>query len=209
MELATMSQLNDRIAQFRKMATEDPTNELGHFRLGQTLFEAGLYEEAIASFRRTLELEPQFAKVFELMGRCLIQLHKKSEAIEVLRQGIVVAEKGGHNLPREAMAKMLIELGKQPPAPAGKSVQAARGEAAGFHCARPGCVAGESAHQLARPPMADELGQRIYEHVCAECWDYWLRNLSVKVINEMRLDLSTDQGQDAYDQIMKETLGLS
>ena len=53
------------------------------------------------------------------------------------------------------------------------------------------------------------MGQRIYQSVCADCWDYWLKNMSIKVINEMRLDLSTEQGQEAYDQMMRETLGLT
>ena len=57
--------------------------------------------------------------------------------------------------------------------------------------------------------MSDEVGKRIYDSVCADCWDFWLRNLSIKVINEMRLDLSTEHGQETYDQIMRETLGLS
>src|ERR1700722_20480584 len=103
-----MSQLTERIAQFRKMATDDPENELGHFRLGQLLMEDGQFEEAIKSFRRTLELSPQFSKVFQLLGRCLIQLQKKSDAIEVLRRGIGVADERGDKLPREEMAKMLI-----------------------------------------------------------------------------------------------------
>ena len=34
-----MSQLDERIAQFRKMATDDPDNELGHYRLGQLLMD--------------------------------------------------------------------------------------------------------------------------------------------------------------------------
>src|SRR5439155_3482551 len=63
-----MSQLQERIAQFRKMANDDPDNELGHFRLGQLLMEAGELEEAIRSFRRTLELFPQFSKVYQLLG---------------------------------------------------------------------------------------------------------------------------------------------
>ena len=67
----------------------------------------------------------------------------------------------------------------------------------------------EQARQLARAPMSDEMGQKIYEHVCAECWEYWLRNLSIKVINEMRLDLSTEQGGAMYDQMMRETLGIT
>src|ERR1700677_4557221 len=203
-----MSQLDERIAQFRKMATDDPDNELGHFRLGQLLLENGQHEDAIKSFRRTLELSPQFSKVFQLWGRCLIQLQKKGEAVEVLRQGIRVADERGDNLPREEMAKMLTELGEKPPEAAPKSPKPAFAGEGGFHCARPACAAGAHAQQLPRPPMSDEMGKRIYENVCAECWNFWMRNLSVKVINEMRLDLSTEHGQETYDQIMKETLGL-
>ena len=61
--------------------------------------EDGQYEEAIKSFRQTLELSLQFSKVFQLLGRCLIQLQKKLEAIEVLRQGIRVADERGDNAP--------------------------------------------------------------------------------------------------------------
>jgi Fe-S cluster biosynthesis and repair protein YggX len=57
--------------------------------------------------------------------------------------------------------------------------------------------------------MSDELGKTIFGQVCADCWNSWLRDMSIKVINEMRLDLSTEQGVETYDQIMKETLGLS
>ena len=57
--------------------------------------------------------------------------------------------------------------------------------------------------------MKDALGQQIYEKVCADCWSYWLRDLSIKVINEMRLDLSDERSAETYDQIMRETLGLS
>jgi tetratricopeptide (TPR) repeat protein len=204
-----MSQLSERIAQYRKMATDDPTNELAHFRLGQTLMEDGQFEEAAKSFRQTLELSPQFSKVFQLLGRCLIQLQKRSEAIELLRKGIQVADERGDNLPREEMSKMLTELGEKPPAPAVKRPVAPAAGGGGFKCSRPDCAAGANARQLPRPPMGDEIGRRIYESVCAECWDYWVRNMSVKVINELRLDLSTEQGGETYDQIMKETLGLT
>ena len=56
--------------------------------------------------------------------------------------------------------------------------------------------------------MNEATGRRIHETICADCWNYWLRDLSIKVINEMRLDLSTEQGAETYDQIMRETLGL-
>jgi Fe-S cluster biosynthesis and repair protein YggX len=100
-----------------------------------------------------------------------------------------------------------VQLGQ--PAPVSRRGQKAAATAeGGFRCQRPGCMAGDYARQLPKPPVGDELGKRIYETVCADCWDYWLRNLSIKVINEMRLDLSTERGQEVYDQIMRETLGI-
>lgn len=203
-----MSQLQERIAQFRKMASDDPDNELGHFRLGQLLMEAEQYEEAAASFRRTLELSPQFSKVFQLLGTCLIKLNKRAEAIDVLRSGFAVADERGDTIPRDEMLKLLTGLGE--PAPVSKKAKGPGAtDGGGFHCQRPGCVAGPHARKLAKPPMGDALGQQIYDQVCADCWDFWLRNLSIKVINEMRLDLSTEQGVEVYDQIMRETLGLT
>jgi Fe-S cluster biosynthesis and repair protein YggX len=204
-----MSQLNERIAQFRKMASDDPDNELGHYRLGQLLLEAGSFDEAAASFRRTLELSPQFSKVYQLLGDCLIKQGKKDDAIRVLTDGYAIADERGDNIPRDEIAKLLVGLGQPAPTPK-KAAPAGAGEAGdGFRCQRPGCLAGKSARQLTKPPMNDELGQKIYNNVCAECWDYWLRNLSIKVINEMRLDLSTDQGAEMYDNMMRETLGLT
>jgi tetratricopeptide (TPR) repeat protein len=201
-----MSPLQERIAQFRKMAADDPENELGHFRLGQLLLEDGQHEEAVRSFRRTLELSPQFSKVYQLLGAALISLGRREEAAETLTKGYAVADERGDNIPRDEMSKLLTQLGVQPPAPAKPKPQA--GPGTGFRCQRPGCPSGPSARQLPRPPMADEIGRRIYETVCADCWDYWFRILSVKVINEMRLDLSTERGQEVYDQIMREALGL-
>src|SRR6266852_3235488 len=199
-----MSQLQERIAQFRKMANDDPDNELGHFRLGQLLMEAGQHDEAIGSFRRTLELSPQFSKVYQLLAGCLLKLGRNDEAVQVLQQGFAVADERGDNMPRDEMGKMLALLGKPVPAP--KRAAEAAGD--GFHCQRPGCMHGRHARQLPGPPMSDDLGRGIYESVCAVCWNDWLKNYSIKVINELRLDLSTEMGQEEYDRYMREYLGL-
>jgi Fe-S cluster biosynthesis and repair protein YggX len=199
-----MSQLQERITQFRKMANDDPDNELGHFRLGQLLLEAGQSEEAVQSFRRTLQLSPQFSKVYQLLATSLLKLNRTEEAVQVLQQGCAVADERGDNIPRDEMAKMLVQLGR--PIPASKRAAAATGD--GFRCQRPGCPLGGRARQLPKPPINDELGRRIYETVCADCWNDWLRNYSIKVINELRLDLSTERGQEEYDRYMREYLGL-
>lgn len=201
-----MSQLQDQISQYRKMASEDPDNELGHFRLGQLLMEDGQLEEAVRSFRRTLQLSPHFSKVFHLLGSCLGKLNRREEAVQVLREGYAVADQRGDQVPREAIAKLLVQLGE--PAPVPQTARAAVAEAEGFRCLRPGCQAGPQARQLPNPPMNDAMGQKVFESICADCWDYWRHNLSIKVINEMRLDLSTERGQEIYDQILRETLAI-
>jgi Fe-S cluster biosynthesis and repair protein YggX len=199
-------QLEERIVQFRKMAADDADNELGHFRLGQLLMEAERHDEAAQSFRRTLELSPHFSKVYQLLGSCLIKLDRRADAIQVLKEGFQVADERGDNMPRDEIAKLLGQLGE--PVPEVKKTAGGPRTGDGFHCQRPGCTAGGHARQLAAAPMRDELGQRIYSAICADCWNEWLRNFSVKVINEMRLDLSLEKGQEVYDQVMREFFGF-
>jgi len=134
-----------------------------------------------------------------------LKLGRRDEAIQTLQQGFTVADDRGDNIPRDEMAKLLRENNAEVPAPK----TAAVGEPGdGFRCQRPGCMYGSGARQLAKPPFAGDVGQRIYETVCADCWQEWLKNYSIKVINELRLDLSTDRGAEEYDRYMKEFLGL-
>src|SRR5438093_3448604 len=127
-----MSSLQDRITQFRKMASDDPDNELGHFRLGQLLAEAGDHAEAVQSFERTLELSPGFSKVFQLLGQSLLKLGRKAEAIDVWTRGWHVADERGDKMPRDDMAWLLKENGA--PVPEETRVQADEGPETGFKC---------------------------------------------------------------------------
>jgi Fe-S cluster biosynthesis and repair protein YggX len=196
-----MSQLQERIAQFRKMASDDPDNELGHFRLGQLLMEGQQYDDAIASFCKTLELSPQFSKVYQLLASCLLKVNRKTEAVEILTNGWKTADERGDKMPRDEMGKMLKELGEPIPE-ATKSVEEDEGPETGFRCERPTCAAGKRARQLPGPPLPDAIGQRIYKTICADCWTEWFKNYSIKVINELRIDLSTEFGQEEYDKHM-------
>jgi tetratricopeptide (TPR) repeat protein len=198
-------QLQERIAQFRKMAQDDPDNELGHFRLGQLLMEDNNFEEAARSFQRTLVLSPAFSKVYLLLAQCQLKLERRDEAVGTLREGYKIADQRGDKMPRDDMAKLLKELGEEAPA----QRQVARGPQAGeIACHRPGCVNGGFGAKLAAPPIPDDLGKKIAESICADCWQDWFRNYSIKVINELRLDLSTEQGQEEYDKYMRGFFGL-
>jgi tetratricopeptide (TPR) repeat protein len=203
-----MSANQETIDRFRKMATDDPTNELAHYRLGGLLMEAGQYPEAIESFRRTLELSPQFSKVYQLLGQCHLAAGQRDQAAAAWKQGFAVADERGDFMPRDEMGKLLVAQGEALP----ETKQVAGGAPAeggtGFRCQRPTCMMGGRARQLPAPPFRDEQGERIYQSVCADCWTDWLKNYSIKVINELRLDLSTEHGQAEYDRYMREFLGL-
>jgi Fe-S cluster biosynthesis and repair protein YggX len=202
-----MSESQERIAEWRKMAMDDPENELGHYRLGRALLEAGEYDEAIQSFRRTLDLSPEFSRVYQLLANCYRKKNQTAEAVETLKKGYAVAVKRGDYEPRDEMARMLTELGEPVPQTRPAAEPSLEG-VGGFRCQRPGCMWGARARQLPKPPLPDEVGQRIYQSICAECWNEWVRNFSIKVINELRLDLSTERGQEEYDRYMREFFGL-
>jgi len=202
-----MSANEERIAQFRKMATECPDDELANYRLGSLLMEEKQYDEAITYFRKTLELSPFFSKVYQLLAQCQIATNRQSEAIETLKSGFAVADERGDNMPRDEMSRMLVQLGQEAPVKRGQSSAPVAGEG-GFICQRPTCMLGSRARQLPAPPFNDELGRTIHAKICADCWGSWLRDYSIKVINELRLDLSREDHQAQYDRYMVEFLGL-
>jgi Fe-S cluster biosynthesis and repair protein YggX len=47
---------------------------------------------------------------------------------------------------------------------------------------------GETNPQLAKPPLRNELGERIYELICQRCWEQWLR-YQTALINHNGLDV--------------------
>ena len=202
-----MNNLADQIARFRNMAQEDPDNDLAHFRLGQFLMDDGQFEEAAKSFRRTLEITPEFSKVFQLLGECLVKLDKKDEAVEVLTKGWSIADERGDRMPRDAMAKLLEQLGAPIPKKQGPVVDDS-GPGTGFRCQRPGCMEGKRAVQLPGPPVPDAIGERIHNEICSACWTLWWKDLSVKIINENRLDLSSEFHQQEYDRYMRDFMGF-
>ena len=200
-----MQSIDERIQQFTKMTQEDPDNELGHYRLGQLFAEAVRHDEAIRSFRRTLELSPQFSKVYQLLGESQVALGRRDEAIATWKEGHKVADERGDRIPRDAIAMLLVKNGEAPPVVERPEID---GPETGFRCSRPMCLAGKKAQPLTKAPLADEIGQTIAARVCQECWTSWVKDYSIKVINELRLDLSDEKASSEYDRHMREYLGI-
>lgn len=196
--------MDDKIEQFRKMAAEDPDSELGHFSLGKALVDARRFEEAIEPLRRVVELNPGYSRAYQLLGSALNRLDRKDEAADVLTRGFQVADERGDVMPRDVMGKLLESLGRTPPpikTGTGREVESVAD--AGFQCSR--CRV--TGNRLPEPPFRGVLGQKVYDRICARCWQEWV-GVGTKVINELRLRLSDPRSQEVYDQHMIEFLQL-
>lgn len=198
-----LSDQNARIEQFRKMAEADPENELGHFSLGKACLDAGMTGAAIQSFQRALELNPNIAKVYQLLATALLKENRKPEAIERLTRGVEVAASRGDLMPQKEMSRMLTELGAPVPAAGGAAPApqpVGEGQVACKRC-------GRVARKQARQPFSNDQGKLIYDNICADCWNEWIR-MGTKVINELRLPLADPRAQKVFDQHMREFLNL-
>ncbi len=193
----------ERLAVFQKMVEADPQNELAHFSLGKLHFEDGDMPGAERSLRRTLELNPRHSVAHRLLGEVLLRTGRQDEAIDLLSKGVVLAHEKGEYQPRNQMQEILRALGIEPPDPV-REDRAKKGKPGEFACRR----CGQPNPRLEEAPFENALGQQIQADICQNCWREWLA-MSIKVINEYRLNLATDQGSQVFDFHMKEFLGLS
>ncbi len=58
------------------------------------------------------------------------------------------------------------------------------------------CVrCGKTAPQLARAPLRNELGERVFNSICQSCWGEWLR-YQTALINHYGLDVRDPQARE-------------
>ena len=198
-------QTEDRIAQFRNMAEADPDNEMAHFSLGNALLQAGRAAEAAQSFERCVEINPEMSKAWQLAGDAMIRAGWTDRAVETLNRGFEVAASKGDLMPKNAIADLLKDIGREPPQLSADIKKAAEARAVdgSFVCSR----TGRPGTKLDDAPMRGPVGAWIQEHISAETWRDWIGQ-GTKVINELRLDFSREADQDTYEREMFEYLGI-
>ncbi|MCH7701428.1 MAG: Fe(2+)-trafficking protein [Planctomycetes bacterium] len=200
--------INEQITRFQTMAEADPNNELGHYSLGKALLEANRPEEAADSLERVLQLNGRYSKAYELLAAAQVRMSQEAAAIGTLKKGYVVAAERGDVMPKEAMAKTLLELGQQLPevdtAVAGDSDTSGSTSGDGtFQCRR----CGQAESRMEEAPFKGDLGAQVYAKICTRCWQEWV-GMGTKVINELGLPLADPKAQEMYDQHMSEFLQL-
>ncbi len=200
-----MDNLDERIAQFERMAGEDPDNDMAHFSLGNAYVQAGRHADAAASFQRCIEHNGEMSKAYQLAGQALIDAGQEDRAAELLSTGYEVAASKGDVMPRDAIANLLKRIGRDVPVLSAEAkAKAHQVEQSGSFTCR---STGRPGMQLPDPPMRGALGQWIYENISAETWAAWIGQ-GTKVINELRLDFSREEDQQVFDQHMCEFLGI-
>ncbi|MGF1632667.1 MAG: Fe(2+)-trafficking protein [Phycisphaerae bacterium] len=191
-----------RINQFRKMAQDDPDNELGHFSLGKALLDGGHAQESLESFRRTLELNPNLSKAYALLGDAFMQLDRRDDAVKTYKAGAVIANERGDLMVKNDLIAKLKDLGEKlelaEKAPA--KVDVSEGEVLDRRT-------GSVGRRLPAPPFSNWQGKLIYENVSQESWKEWI-GMGTKVINELRLPLSDPRAQEVFDKHMYEFLNV-
>jgi Fe-S cluster biosynthesis and repair protein YggX len=197
-----MADSASRIEQFKKMATDDPNNELGHFSLGRAYLDAGNVTEAASSLQRCLALNPKLSKAYQLLATALLKLGQKDQAIEQLTTGVTIAHERGDVMPKNDMMRQLKELGAPVPELKSSEVEQPIGQGQ-VHCQRCGKVG----RKLPSAPFSNAQGQEIFAKICADCWREWI-GMGTKVINELRLPLNDPKAQKIFDQHMMEFLNL-
>ena len=198
---ATTTATADRIAQFRRVTEQDPSDPLGFFSLGRAQVEAGANDDAVLSLQRALALDAKLSRAHQLLARAQLALGRREEAIKTLGGGVMVAHQRGDQMPKNEMIAMLVELGQPVPEfGTAKDTPVGEGQVFDVRSGRPGS-------RLPKAPFKNKLGQSIYENISAESWKEWIAQ-GTKVINELRLPMHDPSAQKVYDQHMIDFLNL-
>jgi len=201
-----MSEIQQRIEQWEKMAAEAP-DDMAYFSLGSAYKDAERLEDADAAFAKAIEMNPGMSRAYQLRGQVLLKLGRDDEAAEVLTTGYTKAAERGDVMPQRAMGSLLTEkLGRE--LPQVKDPEALRQEVEASGDMILDRRTGQPQPRLEDPPMRGPTGRYIYDHFGRVTWRQWIGQ-GTKVINELRLDFSNPQHQEVYEQHMLEWLGVT
>tara|TARA_Y100001970_G_C14017410_1_gene741674 strand:+ start:118 stop:747 length:630 start_codon:yes stop_codon:yes gene_type:complete len=199
-----MNELKDRISRFQNMASADPENALAHYSLGSAYHESENYEKACESLLKSIELDREISRSWQLLGDSMIKSGKHEEAIKILTEGYTIATKHGDLMPKNAIGELLDSINQpRPDTSAEEKILEKLRESGNFICSRsrrPGT-------KMSKAPLRGDLGKWLIENISDESWQEWIGQ-GTKVINELRLDFSREEDQKTYDHHMIEWLGI-
>ena len=207
---------DDLIEQYREMAKTNPDDDLAQFALAQALLNADRYAEAVPVFRHVTRINPRYTRAYILLGHSLDKDGDEEAAIEAWQLGYHASMKQGtlmnadearrqlesKGAPLTSEVVELLGLDDDEPPLSAEEEEREPGEGE-VKCIRSGRIG----QKMKLNPFDDEIGDFIIEHVSQAGWDDWIE-MSIKVINELRLDLGDSEHQAVYDRHMRDYLNL-
>lgn len=100
----------DRLQMLRDLLAQDPNNQLARYGLGMEYSGKGDVDNAVAEFRKLVEINPDYANAYFMAAQALAKAERTDEAKQLLRQGITAAARTGNSHAQNEMQGFLDEL---------------------------------------------------------------------------------------------------
>ena len=99
-----------RVEQFAAAVARQPENELFRFSLAQALVAEGRAAESVPQFEFCVVAKPDWMMPRILLGKVLLQLHRRAEAKPVLEDALRLAVAQQHEDPERELRALLADL---------------------------------------------------------------------------------------------------
>ena len=99
-----------RLDQLRRLAAAQPNDPFMHYGVGLECVQLERWEEALAAFERTLEVDPQYSAAYSQKARVELKLGRREAAAGTLHAGIAVAAGKGETHAVSKMQELLESL---------------------------------------------------------------------------------------------------
>ena len=95
---------------FAALTQSNPDNEMFRFSYGEALFEEGKFKECLEPLKFCVGKKPDWMIPHILLGKAMIALDRKSEAIPHLEIALTLAREQHHEDPETEVAALLDDL---------------------------------------------------------------------------------------------------
>jgi len=100
----------DRIAEIEKMLADSPDDVFLRYSLGMEYASADQFEQAVAEFRRCIELEAEYLAAYVEAGKCLRSAGELAEARKIFAAGMGLAAASGESHMRDFIQQQLDSI---------------------------------------------------------------------------------------------------
>ena len=83
--------MDDSVASYKEAIRKFPTYQMAYYNCGRALVAQGKFEDALAMFRKSMELKNADGTLFGLIGYCYLNLEQFSTALDAYRMAVMLA----------------------------------------------------------------------------------------------------------------------